>query len=622
MTQPAATLSSDAANDPANCYAQNIIKDYHSKFGAPDMQPKLEKAVERYLHGDIPLIPPPLHTTTRVAIIGGGIGGLFAGLLLQACHIPYTIYEASDRVGGRLYTYKDFNEAQIYDYIDLGAMRFPDIPIMWPVFMLFKYLGLEKLNYYFDDLTENSTLYYNGVRRKRTDAPILPQDFKIDAKDVPPEYGRLGVGANMANVIDPFKAKLKEDSIHRDNAGWKLMNEFDKYSTKAYMAGSRADARPELDKLGLMPYPLAVVEWCETFSDATLSFDRALTETVLDSLAFEYKESGVQWYCIKGGSSTIAEKLLARLEKKPALHELRMRERVTAIRHHDAENQVSITSLRDGQARTEKYAYAITTTTLPALRVMDLSDAGLDWPQRTALRSLAYDASTKVGVKFTSAWWQDDALMRSFGAFGAVVGGQSYTDNMSRRVVYPSYGARTNTPPTVLMVSYTFGADALPWVGLAGDECAPVVRDRVVNDLVAIHGFNDAGRRFLEGQWQEAVVYSWHTNPNTLGAFAMFGPGQFAYLYKHLTRPAAQGRLHFAGEVVSVRHAWVVGAMEASKRAVETILRESFPGKCAAFEKEWGMPEAWTAKSLLMQVLISMDDYYPKEPGAGLWDGA
>ena len=39
-----------------------------------------------------------------------------------------------------------------------------------------------------------------------------------------------------------------------------------------------------------------------------------------------------------------------------------------------------------------------------------------------------------------------------------------------------------------------------------------------------------------------------------LGAFALFGPGQFSNLYPEVTKPVG-GLLHFAGEAASVHHA-------------------------------------------------------------------
>lgn len=52
-------------------------------------------------------------------------------MILDALNIPglsYEIIEADNRVGGRVYTHK-FSEAT-HDYYDVGAMRFPRIPIM------------------------------------------------------------------------------------------------------------------------------------------------------------------------------------------------------------------------------------------------------------------------------------------------------------------------------------------------------------------------------------------------------------------------------------------------------------------------------------------------------------
>lgn len=98
-------------------------------------------------------IPPEI----KVCIIGAGAAGLFTAMILDwlkekgkrrklpELNISYDILEANseDRLGGRLYTYK-FPPTTVYtsgqrkkkytpgdyDYYDVGAMRFPDIPIM------------------------------------------------------------------------------------------------------------------------------------------------------------------------------------------------------------------------------------------------------------------------------------------------------------------------------------------------------------------------------------------------------------------------------------------------------------------------------------------------------------
>ena len=85
-------------------------------------------------------IPPPpkekaeievgksLHKySSLVAIIGGGIGGLFSGILLKQLGIRFTIFEKDEkRVGGRVFTeYFEKKEGEQWQYAEVGAMRVP-----------------------------------------------------------------------------------------------------------------------------------------------------------------------------------------------------------------------------------------------------------------------------------------------------------------------------------------------------------------------------------------------------------------------------------------------------------------------------------------------------------------
>ncbi|EKM51231.1 uncharacterized protein PHACADRAFT_213099 [Phanerochaete carnosa HHB-10118-sp] len=603
-------------------YTQNIIKEFHTKLSAgfplpPAVPGQTETRLpphhfdtDKYLRpddsDDSKAVIPVVSGAEGVGIIGGGIGGLYAALLLEDSDIKYTIYEADNRIGGRLYTYSGFPDRRtVYDYYDVGAMRFPDTPIMKPVFDLFRLLRLKLLDYYLVDRNSNSTRCFNDIVRQRGEGPILPQDYNI--YNVPQYWGKHGVHKNVENVVRPFKDRLKYDQENGTHDGWALMMKYDVWSMRAYMAGNRSDEDKDLDSLDLIPYPLEVVEWCETFDHSTSSYDKALTEVVLDSLAFEYAEH-TKWYCIDRGSSQLAEELNTYLKKKNANHTLLRDTRVTGIRFDREKNSVNVRTERGEEVA---FGHVITTTTLPCLRAMNTLEANLDYLQKNALRSLQYGQAVKIGVKFKTAWWQNDGLMKKFGAFGAIIGGQSFTDYMSRRVVYPSYGVDDKVPSSVLIVSYASTGDALAWTGLTGSGADAMIKRRVLDDLVAVHCFDKAGRAFLEEQWEAMHPYSWGTDKNTMGAFAFFGPGQFCGLYTHLTRPAAEGRLHFAGEVMSARHAWVVGALQASHRAVWQIIATSYPSKLKRFEERWGRTEAWTRESLLRQVDVSVERIFP-----------
>lgn len=63
-----------------------------------------------------------------------------------------------------------------------------------------------------------------------------------------------------------------------------------------------------------------------------------------------------------------------------------------------------------------------------------------------------------------------------------------------------------------------------------------------------------------------------------------------------MNTPAAYGRLHFAGEAISVRHAWVEGALDSAWHAVAEMLTLSFPAYREKFYKNWGTNPEWKLK--------------------------
>jgi len=80
-----------------------------------------------------------------VAIIGAGVAGLRTAMLLQKFGIPYKIFEATERHGGRAFTFQFPPEDPKgkHDYFDVGAMRFPNNNANKPTFDLIKELKLE-----------------------------------------------------------------------------------------------------------------------------------------------------------------------------------------------------------------------------------------------------------------------------------------------------------------------------------------------------------------------------------------------------------------------------------------------------------------------------------------------
>ena len=254
---------------------------------------------------------------------------------------------------------------------------------------------------------------------------------------------------------------------------------------------------------------------------------------------------------------------------------------------------------------------------LEAIEFPDLND--LSYTKRVAIRSLNYDTSTKVALKFKTRWWEDPNIMPN----GKIIrGGDSTTDLpirwvftigrhdisthfFHRTVVYPSYG--WNLKPGqdlvsgVILASYVWGQDAQRLGGLVhanGTEADKLLVELVLDNLATLHGID----REQMGELVDHKAWNWHDDPYARGAFALFGPAQFGRighgesLFTSLRKPAgANSRIHIAGEATSVHHAWVLGALNSAWRAVNHAI-ELRPKKdqAALFEKfydEWAIPQ-------------------------------
>jgi hypothetical protein len=239
---------------------------------------------------------------------------LYTALILEDLGIPYRIIEARDTVGGRLFTYRFPDDTGApYNYFDVGAMRFPKINSMQRVFDLFDYPPLNtgdialksKLKpFYFVGGGNNNTFYsYNDVTVRQNAMPS-GDPFKADQviQDVDSDpYITAGTKAITDDVISPFATRLLKDLEDGGSAGWEYMKAFDLYSTRAYMSLKYTpSAGLNIPK---EPLPTDVVNWCETFDKSTGWYDRALSETVLEAVAFGWLPGPhpppTQWFCIE-----------------------------------------------------------------------------------------------------------------------------------------------------------------------------------------------------------------------------------------------------------------------------------------------------------------------------------
>ena len=119
--------------------------------------------------------------TEKVAIIGAGLAGLSSAYELLKCGVEVSLFEASDRIGGRLYS-KKFSKSDP-EIAELGAMRFP--PSEELLFDYFNQFKIATTPDFPDPLTVNTLISYKN------------NTYNVPANgDIPAEFDTVHAGWN------------------------------------------------------------------------------------------------------------------------------------------------------------------------------------------------------------------------------------------------------------------------------------------------------------------------------------------------------------------------------------------------------------------------------------------
>lgn len=259
----------------------------------------------------------------------------------------------------------------------------------------------------------------------------------------------------------------------------------------------------------------------------------------MDSFDFDYPTEDpnkpADWYCIEGGTSVVSESMQIDLRYQPQVN--KRVEVISIDRKSQEDGNMSVKCADETEPRTG-YSTVFNTTALGCLGRIDLRGLELHPSQKDAIRSLHYEESAKVALKFKRPWWIVDCGIR---------GGVGSTDLPLRSCVYPSYNLDDGADnPAVLLASYTWVQDATRMGFLVDRQPEPESEGELVElilrNLARLHAEHISYDEIKEAFTGEYHAYSWSHDPNTAGAFALFGPGQFSNLYPYLSRPAADSK--------------------------------------------------------------------------------
>lgn len=452
-----------------------------------------------------------------VAIVGAGLSGLYAGMLLSELGASVTICEASNRPGGRCQTADDW-------------LRTPDL---------------------------------GGAQIGTGYARVLDVCQKLGVE--------LGPGAH---INAPYTPVIQGQMIPSDQWAASPLNrtvgaerEIQPHTLAGYYIGQRApfahvDAWRNPDQAA--EYDISVAAWLkqqgaspeamrlirETRGGGSLNergvlrmFQEA-TRMSADRNRFDMQEmrdmdqfeiAGITSSHVVGGTSRLTDAMAASLGQR-----VRLGQPVQAI-----EQDKSGCTLRCADGSKVQADFAIVAVPFSVLRSIDMNPA-LQGAQAEAVRSMNYNNQSQVWLEVKAPYWEDDGLNASMWTDGQF--------SLIRQQI-ESDGSR------VLISALSFGDKSK-----SIDAMSPAERGKYA--IAEIERIRPSTR----GKLAFVGAHSWEMAEFQRGCSFELAPGRALEWANSMAKP--HGRLHFAGEHLRSLEVGMEGAMESGQRvSLEIALR-------------------------------------------------
>lgn len=520
---------------------EQIISRYQQYF---DDRSAVPNAASISVTEHVPSAAPPAGVK-NIAIVGAGMSGLYSALLLKENQpdVQVKIFEAADRVGGRVYTHW-FEEGKKNQYFEAGAMRLPKTLWQEHVFDLIDFLNASlpkslsiQLIPYMYSCPSGNRVYVNGKKQKNGD--IMTVNYANDHLD------ELGFPANAG--VTEEAGKLLQDAMN--SVAQELLKDFEKALEKYdcmtlnyYLSQERKWSQEKIN-------------YVEVMSSQTNEFHLGLVDQVILNSDFT-GQVVKEWKTIDQGMSRLPNAMAKFIGEKNIVLNAPI-----ASLENLGDGRVEIGYALSGE-QMKKESFDAVILALPPSSVRMIPNRPT-WSVEVehGLRAINFQPLYKIGLRFKSRFWEEDRLRAS-------KGGQSITDLPCRWVVYPSNGIGDKDSGVLLF--YSWMTDSNHWlpksklekVNMALSNLQDLYPEVDISDLYA------GGKEGDENYLKEAFPVEWAVQW-PLGN-ATFYPTQFRYLYPVMKQP--QKQIFFAGEHLSLHHTWIFGALDSARYAVGQLL--------------------------------------------------
>jgi monoamine oxidase len=443
-------------------------------------------------------------TTENVAVVGAGLAGLSAATELARRGIAARVFEADNRVGGRVHSVRGVFPGQV---AKLGGEFIGTSHHMMLGYARMLGLTLEDASLF------PGSRYFDFGGQRYTEAQMV-EEFRGFAASMRQDLGTLGTP-----TADRF---TEAESL------------YDYMSLDDYLILHGAGDR--LRKLVGAAYATEYGTGIDQTS--ALSFLRFAHADKRSKFAAFGAQADVHLHIVEG-TDRIATGLAERLPVPPTLGH-----RLVAI-HKRANGKIRLTFDVAGKSVQSEHDAVVMTLPFTVLRRIHLdSSLGLPAWKRFAINSAVAGDNSKLMVGFKQSFWYTRHGLN----------GSGYSDRPGLQATWETNAIKGGAEGGIL-TRYLGGQAART----QDDRRQQSNANRFLRDLEAVlPGALNAARRDGNGHLVTAGA-NWSTNPLSRGSYASTRPGYFTTAAHHEAKPI--GNLMFAGDHTSSFYEWQ-GCME------------------------------------------------------------
>jgi len=491
-----------------------------------------------------------------VAVIGAGNAGMAAAYQLMRHGFRPVVYELSNRIGGRSYTYQ-FGRDPIAR-AELGSMRIPRAQKL--IFKLCTMWGIEWKT-------------FPDPRVVDTVIDIYGKQIFWDARKQKYTKGPKELIRKIEHVTHKWNAMMKPitEAWEKTKGHLKKRREVWKGFVKEYnnkslyqMLIEKKWTPPEIDILGCV-------------GTGTGGIDAFFTSSFLEWVRITIQGVEEEQQLIIGGTNQFAQRFWSEIVDTKAWGKTSV-ERLNdgaplpgiATIRTPGPGQTGPIKIRDTRGREAEYESVILTASPRAIDMtLDINRDAFSQKVWSALRNVELTASEKVFAMTRTAFWNEPGTKYKLYT--------TLTDQTPRQMYQfdaSDFGAETAAG--VLCLSYSWGSYALRYDALDTEE-------RVNVDLEAIERMEIYGpsmRKKIESEIVETVSIAWSDQLGYNAGWRMANPGQaqgVAELHKQClgADPAWNNGLYLAGEALSWYglSGWIDGAIKTGMQAAMSAAR-------------------------------------------------